>query len=151
MSLTAGPPSSSLALKQYYMYITGLRHFRDVDRTFNNSLNSFSHAQWSHSLPRFRRAQHRYVAASWKKPFCFSFPPENSRIKDRKSRCRYQNNLPVTHTVFLNYPCQKATAGKFRPETTDTAGKSRPSGARKGKARKSRQVTTDTAGKFSCQ
>ena len=34
-----------------------------------------------------------------------------------------------------------------RPETTDKAGKSRPSGARKGKARKSRQVTTDTTGK----
>jgi hypothetical protein len=46
---------------------------------------------------------------------------------------------------------RKATAGKSRPETTDTAGKSRPSGARKGKAGKSRQVTTDTAGKFSCQ
>ncbi len=76
----------------------------------------------------------------WKKPFCFSFPPENSRIKDRKSRFRYQNNLPAAHRVFLNYPCQKATAGKFRPETTDTAKKSRPSGARKGKARKSRQV-----------
>jgi hypothetical protein len=34
---------------------------------------------------------------------------------------------------------------------TDTSGKSRPSGARKGKAGKSRQVTTDTAGKFGCQ
>ncbi len=64
MSLTAGPPSSSIAVKQYYMHITGLRHFRDVDCTFNNSLNSFSHAKWSLSLPRFRRAQHRYVAAS---------------------------------------------------------------------------------------
>jgi hypothetical protein len=82
---------------------------------------------------------------------CFSFPPENSRIKDRKSRCRYQNNLPAAHRVFLNYQCQKATNEKFRPETTDTAGKSRPSGARKGKARKSRQITTDTAGKFGCQ
>jgi hypothetical protein len=51
-------------------------------------------------------------------------------------------------------------AGKSQPEITDTAGKSRPSGARKGKARKSRQVTTsydrkiwlpvtaDTAGKI---
>jgi hypothetical protein len=48
------------------MYITGLRHFRDVKHTFNNSLNSCSHAQWSHSLPRFRRAQHRNVAASKK-------------------------------------------------------------------------------------
>ncbi len=27
--------------------------------------------------------------------------------------------LPIE--IFLNYPCQKATAGKFRPETTDTA------------------------------
>jgi len=59
--------------------------------------------------------------------------------------------LPAAHRVFLNYPFQKATAGKFRPETTDTAVKSRPSGARKGKARKSQQVTTDTAGKFGCQ
>jgi hypothetical protein len=81
------------------------------------------------------------------KSLFFSFPPENSRIKDRKSRCRYQNNLPAAHRVFLNYPCQKATAGKSQPETTDTAGKSRSSGARKGKARKSRQATTDTAGK----
>jgi hypothetical protein len=39
-------------------------------------------------------------------------------------------------------------AGKYPPETTDTAGKSRPSGARKGKAGKSWQVTTDTAGKI---
>jgi hypothetical protein len=44
----------------------------------------------------------------WKKPFCFSFPPENSRIKNRKSRCRYQNNLSAAHRVFLNYPCQKS-------------------------------------------
>jgi hypothetical protein len=46
---------------------------------------------------------------------------------------------------------RKATAGKSRPETTDTAGKFRPYGARKDKARKSRQVTTDTAEKFGCQ
>ncbi len=57
-----------------------------------------------------------------KKPFCFSFPPENSCIRNRKSRCRYQNNLPAAHGVFLNYPCQEATAGKsgqkqqIRPE-----------------------------------
>ncbi len=38
----------------------------------------------------------------WKKPFCFSFPPENSRIKDRNSHCRYQNNLPAAQRVFLN-------------------------------------------------
>ncbi len=48
-----------------------------------------------------------------KKPFCFSFPPENSRIKDRKSRCRYQNNLPAAHRVFLNYPCQKSYSRKI--------------------------------------
>ncbi len=51
--------------------------------------------------------------ALWKKPFCFSFPPENSRIKNRKSRCRYQNNLPAAHTVFLNYPCQKSYGRKI--------------------------------------
>jgi hypothetical protein len=34
---------------------------------------------------------------------------------------------------------------QIRPEI------SRPSGARKGKAKKSRQVTTDMAGKFGCQ
>ncbi len=49
----------------------------------------------------------------WKKPFCFSFPPENSRSKDRNSRCRYQNNLPAAHTVFLNYPCQKSYGRKI--------------------------------------
>ncbi len=57
----------------------------------------------------------------WKKPFCFSFPPENSRIKDRKSRRRYQNNLPAANRVFFNCPCQKSygrkiPAGKSRPE-----------------------------------
>jgi hypothetical protein len=45
MSLTAGPPSSSLADEPYYMYITGLRHFRDIEHTFNNSLTSCSHAK----------------------------------------------------------------------------------------------------------
>jgi hypothetical protein len=57
--------------------------------------------------------------------------------------------LPIE--FFLITHARKATAGKSRPETTDSAGKSRPSGARereKGKARKSQQVTTDTAGKF---
>ncbi len=57
--------------------------------------------------------------------------------------------LPIE--FFEITQARKATAGKSRQETTDTAGKSRPSGARKGKARKSRQVTTDTAGKFGCQ
>jgi hypothetical protein len=49
----------------------------------------------------------------WKKPFCFSFPPENSRIRDRNSCCRYQNNLPAAHRVFLNYPCQKSYGRKI--------------------------------------
>jgi hypothetical protein len=40
---------------------------------------------------------------------------------------------------------------KARKTCKDTAGKFRPSGARKGKAGKSRQVTTDMAGKFGCQ
>ncbi len=57
--------------------------------------------------------------------------------------------LPIE--FFLIIHARKATAGYSWPETTDTAGKSRPSGARKGKARKSRQVSTDTAGKFGCQ
>ncbi len=39
-----------------------------------------------------------------KKAFCFSFLPKNSCIKDRKSRCRYQNNLPAAHRVFLKLP-----------------------------------------------
>jgi hypothetical protein len=51
--------------------------------------------------------------------------------------------LPIE--FFLITPARKATTGKSRPETTDTAGKSQPSDARK-----SRQVTTDTAGKFGC-
>ncbi len=57
--------------------------------------------------------------------------------------------LPIE--FFLIAHARKATAGKSRPETTDTAGKCWPSGAKKGKAGKSRQVTTDTAGKFGCQ
>jgi hypothetical protein len=32
-----------------------------------------------------------------KKSFCFSFQPENFRVKDRKYRCQYQNNLPAAH------------------------------------------------------
>ncbi len=89
MSLTAGPPSSSIAVKQYYMYITGLRHFRDVDRTFNNSLNSFSHAQWSHSLPCFRRAQHRYVIAS----IIFHVRPKKV---DKNTKLMLDSNIPNT-------------------------------------------------------
>jgi hypothetical protein len=57
--------------------------------------------------------------------------------------------LPIE--FFLITHARKATVGKSRPETTDTARKSRPSGARKSKARKSRQVTKDTARQFSCQ
>jgi hypothetical protein len=57
--------------------------------------------------------------------------------------------LPIE--FFLITHARKATTGNSRPETTDTAGKSRPSGARTGKTRKSRQVTTDTAGKLGCQ
>jgi hypothetical protein len=57
--------------------------------------------------------------------------------------------LPIE--FFKITHARKATAGKSRPETTDTDGKSRPSGVKKGKARKSWQVTTDTAGKFGCQ
>jgi hypothetical protein len=57
--------------------------------------------------------------------------------------------LPID--FFQITHARKATAGKSQPETTDTAGNSRPSGARKGKARNSRQVTTDTTGKFGCQ
>jgi hypothetical protein len=47
---------------------------------------------------------------------------------DRKSRCQYQNILPATHRVLLNYPSRKAMAGKSCPETTDMARKSWPSG-----------------------
>jgi hypothetical protein len=44
------------------------------------------------------------------KPPYFSLP---STFKDRKSRCRYKNNLPVAHRVFLNYPCQKGYGRKI--------------------------------------
>jgi hypothetical protein len=54
-----------------------------------------------------------WIHTLWKKPFCFSLSPENSRIKDRNSRCRYQNNLPAAHTVFLNHPCQKSYGRKI--------------------------------------
>jgi hypothetical protein len=63
---------------------------------------------------------------------------------------------------FKTTHARKATAGKSRPETTDTAGISRPSGLwrktfyiplpeGKGKARKFQQVTTDMARKSGCQ
>ncbi len=97
-----------------------------------------------------------YINALCKKPFCFSFPPENSRIKERKSRCRYQNNLPAAHRVFLNYPCQKSYGRKIQarnnrfsrkiPAFWYLKGDFLHSRARKGNARKSQQVTTDTAG-----
>ncbi len=97
----------------------------------------------------------------WKKPFCFSFPPENSRIKDRKSSCQYQNNLSAAHRVFLNYPCQKSYGRKI-PARNNRYGRKIPAFwsleedflyflAGKGNARKFRQVTTDTAGKSGCQ
>ncbi len=54
-----------------------------------------------------------FIYTLWKKPFCFSFPPENSRIMDRNSRCRYQNNLPGAHRVFLKCPCQKSYGRKI--------------------------------------
>ncbi len=83
---------------------------------------------------------------------CFSFPPENSHIKDRKSRCRYQNNLPDAHRDFFKLPMPE----KLRPENPGQKQQIRPENPgllvpKKGKARKSRQVTTDTAGKFGCQ
>jgi hypothetical protein len=87
-----------------------------------------------------------FLHALCKKPFCFSFPSENSLIKDRKSRCRNQNNLPAARRVFFTIPhARKVGAEKSRPETTDTAGKSRP--VTTDTAGKSRLVTTDTAGK----
>ncbi len=67
----------------------------------------------SHVLATFVCKQNICFRTLWKKPFCFSFPPENSRIKDRNSRCRYQNNLPAAHTVFLNHPCQKSYGRKM--------------------------------------
>jgi hypothetical protein len=80
------------------------------------------------------------------------FRTENP-VVDTSSVCL----LPIE--FFLITHARKATARKSRPETTDSAGKSQPSGARKGKARKSPAsnyrygrkirlpVTADTAGK----
>jgi hypothetical protein len=41
---------------------------------------------------------------------------------------RTENPAVDTRTIFKITNARKATAGKSRPETTDTAGKSRPSG-----------------------
>jgi hypothetical protein len=41
---------------------------------------------------------------------------------------RTENPAVDTRTIFKINDARKATAGKSRPETTDTAGKSRPSG-----------------------
>ncbi len=93
----------------------------------------------------------------WKKPFCFIFPPENSRIKERKSRCWYQNNLPAAYRDFLNSPCQKSYGRKILaknyrysrkiPAFWSLEGDFLHSHAWKVKAGKSQQATTDTAGK----
>jgi hypothetical protein len=64
-------------------------------------------------LAKLERMGIQGTALTVKKPFCFSFPPENYRIKDRKSRCRYQNNLPAAHSVFLNSLCQKSYGRKI--------------------------------------
>ncbi len=99
------------------------------------------------------------LSTLWKKPFCFSFPPENSRIKDRNSRYRYQKNLPAAHTVFLNHPCQKSYGRKI-PARNNRYGRKIPAfwcQKRQGRkipasnyryGRKIRlPVTADTAGK----
>jgi hypothetical protein len=93
-----------------------------------------------------------------KKPFCFSFPSENSLIKDRKFRCRYQNNLPDAYIVFIQYPMPE----KLWPENPGQKLQIRlenlgflVSGGKlftfphagKVKAGKSQQVTTDMTGK----
>ncbi len=69
-----------------------------------NTKNTVHHLTISHS--RFRSHLPSGLTSStslWKKPF-FGFPSENSLIKDRKSRCRYQNNLPAAYRVFLKSP-----------------------------------------------
>jgi hypothetical protein len=51
-----------------------------------------------------------------KKAFFFSFPPENSRIKDRKSRCETRT-ICLRPIEFFKIPhARKATAGKSRPK-----------------------------------
>ncbi len=47
MSLTAGPPSSSLAVEPYCMYITGLRHFRAVQYSARLTTASIAAAAFS--------------------------------------------------------------------------------------------------------
>ncbi len=42
-----------------------------------------------------------------KKPFCFSFPPENSIAKDWKSSCWYQEIFLATHRSYLHSPWPK--------------------------------------------
>ncbi len=46
----------------------------------------------------------RSMSTLWKKPFCFSFPPENSRIKDlirpensAASNCSYGRKIPASN------------------------------------------------------
>ncbi len=100
---------------------------------------------------------HTYTPSLWKKPFCFSLPPENSHIKDQKSCCWYQKNLPATHRVFLNSPCQKSYGqkipaknyryGRKIPAFWSLEGDFLDSHAWKVKAGKSQQATTDTTGK----
>ncbi len=96
------PPSRGLHVF-YCMEECKMSHSRDR-KTFPTCGNAKG------LLPGTRRV---FIHAMWKKPFCFSFPPENSRIEDRKSHCRYQNNLPAAHTVFLNYPSQKSYGRKI--------------------------------------
>ncbi len=50
---------------------------------------------------------HRNVDTLWKKPFCLSFPPENSIAKDWKSSCWYQEIFPATHGSYLHSPWPK--------------------------------------------
>ncbi len=47
----------------------------------------------------------------WKKPFCFSFPSENSITKDWQSRCWYQKIFPATHRSFSHSPMSEKSSG----------------------------------------
>ena len=113
MRLTARPSSSSLAVESYYMYITGLRHFRDVNRTVNNSLNSFSHAQWSHSLPRFRRAQHRYVAATYKQ--CIDKQKHDIRVLKATPDFRHIGRCMRSFDMFCDINASSAAQALSTP------------------------------------
>jgi hypothetical protein len=63
-----------------------------------------------------------------KKAFCFSFPPENSRIRTENPAVNTRTIcLPLIECFKIPH-ARKATAGKSRPATTDMAGKSWPSG-----------------------